>query len=192
VDTFGGRLAVAGNDVIFVARGSQLEAIRQNGLTILSSNGDQHLQPVRVVERVAELEPVDLVLVTVKLWDTEDVARTLRPLVDRGAAVLSLQNGVDKDDILRKYLPAESVIGGVCYIATTIAVAGIIRHTELSSVSYSGSTTGSTRYAHKSCWRPVRGQRSMPICQYPSRNSSGKSLSFWLDSRALLPLRARF
>ncbi|SFD52386.1 2-dehydropantoate 2-reductase [Bosea sp. CRIB-10] len=125
---FGGRLAASGSDVTFVARGAHLAAMRDDGLRIVSPLGDLHLPQVKLAETVAELGPVDLVLVGVKLWDTEQVAASLAPIAEHGAAIISLQNGVQKDDILRRYVPAGSVMGGVCYIAATIAGPGIINH----------------------------------------------------------------
>jgi len=125
---FGGRLAAAGTDVTFIARGAHLEAIRRHGLRIQSPRGDAHIADAKAVATIAEAGPVDLVLVGVKLWDTEAIAPTLRPLAEAGAAILSLQNGVQKDEILRRHLPAEAVMGGVCYIAATIAEPGVIAH----------------------------------------------------------------
>lgn len=125
---FGGRLAAAGNDVTFVARGAHLHALRHSGLTLLSPLGDLHLPSVGAVESIAHLPPVDLVLLAVKLWDTDAVAEQLPPLVAQGAAVLSLQNGVEKDLTLRNHLPAESLLGGLCYISAAIEGPGAIRH----------------------------------------------------------------
>jgi 2-dehydropantoate 2-reductase len=76
-----------------------------------------------------ELDSPDLVILAVKLWDTQSVAAELAPIASQGAAILSLQNGVDKDDVLRRYVPAESVLGGCCYISASIAEPGVIRHT---------------------------------------------------------------
>jgi 2-dehydropantoate 2-reductase len=126
---FGGRLAAAGNDVTFVARGAHLDAIRRNGLKIVSSRGDLQLADVRAVETIAEAGPADLAIIGVKLWDTESIAPGLRPLAERGTAIVSLQNGVQKDDVLRKHVPADAVMGGLCYIAATIAEPGVIAHT---------------------------------------------------------------
>lgn len=125
---FGAKLAKGGSTVTFVARGPHFNAIQQNGLTVLSSLGDIHLTPAHVVSSVAEVGPVDLVLVAVKLWDTDEVARSLRPLTDKGAAVLSLQNGVFKDSTLRSQLPSESILGGACYISAAISSPGVIQH----------------------------------------------------------------
>src|SRR5277367_1404790 len=108
---FGARLAAGGNAVTFVARGQHLEAIQRNGLTIRSSRGDLHLDNVHVVDSVRKIDAVDLILIAVKLWDTEEVTPALRPLAEGGAAILSLQNGVEKDDVLRRFLPSDSILG---------------------------------------------------------------------------------
>lgn len=126
---FGGRLAAAGTDVSFVTRGAHLAAMRRNGLKIISPAGDTHIPHVHVVETIDGISEADLILIGVKLWDLEAAAASLAPLVKRGAAVISFQNGVQKDDILRKYVPGAAVMGGVCYIAASIAEPGVIRHT---------------------------------------------------------------
>ena len=127
---FGGRLAKVGEDVRFVARGAHLEAMRRDGLTIENEpQGDIHVDKVRASADPGELGPADLVIVSVKLWDTEDAARAIKPIVGPDTAVLSLQNGVIKDDILRGVFPASQVMGGVAYVATHIARPGVIHQT---------------------------------------------------------------
>ncbi|HEV2675018.1 MAG TPA: 2-dehydropantoate 2-reductase [Aliidongia sp.] len=123
---FGGRLAAAGSEVTFIARGAHLAAIRQHGLRLVSPRGDALIMPAKAVETIDEAGPVDLVIVGVKLWDTEEVAHSLVSVAAQGAAILSLQNGVQKDEILRRSLPAEAVLGGVCYIAAAIAEPGVV------------------------------------------------------------------
>jgi 2-dehydropantoate 2-reductase len=125
---FGARLAAAGNEVTFVARGRHLAAIKEGGLTVRSPLGDLRVPGEAAVPSVADVKDADVVLVAVKLWDTEDVARQLRPLAEAGAAVVSLQNGVEKDDVLRACLPAGSVMGGVSYIAASIEEPGVVVH----------------------------------------------------------------
>jgi 2-dehydropantoate 2-reductase len=125
---FGGRLAAAGSDVTFVARGAHLAAMRKDGLRIKSPKGDMHLPSVKAVESIGDIPSADLVIVGVKLWDTEQVARSLAPLAKGGAAILSFQNGVQKDDVFRKHVPSDAVLGGVCYIAAAIEKPGVIAH----------------------------------------------------------------
>jgi 2-dehydropantoate 2-reductase len=125
---FGARLAAAGCDVAFIARGRQLEAIRERGLRIESPREDLHLTKLHVTDTPAEIGATDIVLFGVKLWDTASAAQAIKPLVSGQTAVVSFQNGVVKDDILRDVLGPDSVIGGVCYIAATIGEPGVIRH----------------------------------------------------------------
>ncbi|MEU4096669.1 2-dehydropantoate 2-reductase [Streptomyces sp. NPDC026673] len=126
---FGTRLAEAGNEVTFVARGRHLEAIRANGgLVVRSPLGEFRAPSDRFVPALADVGPADVVLVAVKLWDTEDVAVGLRDLAAAGARVISLQNGVQKDTVLREHLPPRTVWGGVCYISAAIEEPGVIAH----------------------------------------------------------------
>lgn len=126
---FGARLANAGHDVSFVARGRQLAAIRENGLRVESPRGNLHLRKVSVTDNPADIGGADIVMFGVKLWDTVSAAEAIKPLVGEQTAVVSFQNSVVKDDILRQVLGAGHVIGGACYIAATIAEPGLIRHT---------------------------------------------------------------
>jgi 2-dehydropantoate 2-reductase len=151
---FGGRLAHAGYDVGFVARGAHHEAIRRAGLTLESeAQGDIRIPKVRVTDDPATLGPVDLVIVSVKLWDTEAAARAIAPIVGPQTGVLSLQNGVVKDDILRSIFPAEQVMGGVGYVATHIARPGVIHQTgtmqRIVLGEYDGRTSERARFLHE-------------------------------------------
>lgn len=124
----GAKLASTGCDVVFIARGAQYDAIRRNGLKLESPLGDIDIASANVTDDVSGIGRADFAIVGVKLWDTEQAARLLVPIAERGGAVISFQNGVQKDDILGTYLPAHSVVGGVCYIASAIVRPGVIRH----------------------------------------------------------------
>lgn len=127
---YGGRLAHAGYDISFVARGSHMAAMREHGLTIENEpQGDIHIPRVQVTDDPATIGVADLVLIAVKLWDTEAAARAVRPLVGPKTAVVSLQNGVIKDDILRRAFGEAAVMGGVGYVATYISRPGVIHQT---------------------------------------------------------------
>jgi len=125
----GARLAQVGCDVSFVARGAHLAAMREHGLTLESTLGNAHLPKVRVTDDPGSLGPVDLVVIAVKLWDTEAAAQAVKPLIGPETAVLSLQNGVVKDDILRRHFGEQAVMGGVGYVATHVARPGVIHQT---------------------------------------------------------------
>ena len=126
---FGARLAAAGNDVAFIARGAHLAAMRANGLVVRSTRGDLHLTDITATDDPNTLAPADLVLIGVKLWDTEAAATAVQPLVRPGAAVVSFQNGIEKDDVLARILGREAVIGGTAQISVVIAGPGVIAHT---------------------------------------------------------------
>jgi 2-dehydropantoate 2-reductase len=128
---FGAQLAAHGEDVVFLARGEHMAAMRSNGLTILSDLAPVHINGVHVTDSVAGLGRLDLALMTVKLWDTERMAEELAAQLDERSTVISLQNGVTKDDLLRQYLPAERLVGGACYISAAIKSPGVIQHNGL-------------------------------------------------------------
>jgi 2-dehydropantoate 2-reductase len=140
---FGAKLAQGGADVGFVARGAHLAAMRENGLRIESKLGDIHLTQVRASDDPAALGPADYVLICVKLWDTETAARAVAPIVGPETAVISLQNGVTKDDILRQILGDKAVMGGLCYIGSALAAPGVIRHTGVMQKMVFGEYDGS-------------------------------------------------
>ena len=126
---FGGRLAAAGHDVVFFARGPHLAALRERGLKIESVKGDLQLPKVNVTDDPKTVAPVDIVLFAVKLWDTEQAGTLIRPIVNAGTRVITLQNGVDAVERLQPVLGADNVVGGAAYIATVIAAPGVIVHT---------------------------------------------------------------
>lgn len=126
---FGGRLAAAGEDVTFIARGAHLAAIRDTGLRVESANGDFHVHPARVTDDPATVGSVDVLLFAVKLFDTEAAAEFARPLVGPATTVVNLQNGVESEAITADILGSDRVMGGVAYIAAVIAEPGLVRQT---------------------------------------------------------------
>src|SRR5690606_2714836 len=92
---FGGRLAAAGEDVTFIARGAHLAAMQASGLDIRSPKGDVHIPAVKATDDPSTIGPVDVVIFTVKLYDVESSARLLKPLIGPDTVVLTLQNGVE-------------------------------------------------------------------------------------------------
>ena len=126
---FGARLAQAGCDVGFVARGAHLAALRERGLRVSSELGDVTLPAVRAAADPRELGTPDWAFVCVKLWDTDAAVAALAPALGPDSAVVSFQNGVQKDDVLRAAFGPGRVVGGVAYISAGIAEPGVIRHT---------------------------------------------------------------
>ena len=126
---FGARLAAAGHDVFFIARGAHRDAIAKSGLTIESLLGDLHLPKPNVTDDPAKVGPVDIVLFAVKLWDTEKAAEQARPLVGENTRVITLQNGVDSVERIAPILGIEQTIGGLASISASIVAPGVIKHT---------------------------------------------------------------
>jgi 2-dehydropantoate 2-reductase len=126
---FGARMAAAGHDVSFIARGAHLKAIRDKGLMVQSVHGDLHLPKPNVTDDPAAVGPVDIVLFAVKLWDTEKAAELSRPLIGRGTCLITTQNGIDSVERIASVIGAEHVAMGVTQIATVIGAPGVISHT---------------------------------------------------------------
>jgi 2-dehydropantoate 2-reductase len=126
---FGARLARGGADVFFIARGAHLQAMQERGLSIEGTEQSFHLPKVNAASDPAEVGPVDLVLFCVKLWDSELAARLISPVVVSDTVVISLQNGVQKDDLLVSKFGANRVMGGVAYMATNVSRPGVIAQT---------------------------------------------------------------
>lgn len=153
---FGARLAAAGEDVHFIARGTHLKAIREKGLTVESANGNLHLHPVKVTDDPAAIGPVDIVIFAVKLWDTEKSGEACKPLLGPDTAVISFLNGVDSEDRLIPILGRKHVMGGVTYVATTIGAPGVIKHTGTIARLIFGELDGKPS---------ARGERFLEACK---------------------------
>jgi 2-dehydropantoate 2-reductase len=126
---FGARLAAAGHDVSFIARGAHLSAIRTQGLRVESTLGGIHIRNAKATSEPREVGAVDIVLFAVKLWDTEVAAAAARPLVGASTRVVTLQNGVDSVERLQPILGADQVVGGTTHLASVISAPGVIAHT---------------------------------------------------------------
>jgi len=126
---FGARMAAAGHDVAFIARGAHLEAIRRDGIKLESQLGDLDLQNLNATDDPSQIGVVDVVLFAVKLWDTERAGEAARPLVGPDTRVITLQNGVDSVERLSPILGENAVIGGSTHVVARVAQPGVIRHT---------------------------------------------------------------
>ena len=128
---FGARLAQAGEDVHFLARGAHLAAMREHGLRVRSVLGDYDLSSTgtHATDNPAGIGPSQVVLFTVKSYDTESAAALLPPMLGPDSVVISLQNGIDNEEKLAAAIGAEHVAGGAAYIFAGIAEPGVIRHT---------------------------------------------------------------
>ena len=126
---FGGRLAAAGADVAFLARGAHLAALRTHGLRIDSPNGNLHLPHVNATDAAASVGAVDAVFFAVKRYDTDSAVPLLPPLIGPDTVVIPFQNGVDAADALIPVVGRAHVACGVAYITAVVSEPGVIRHT---------------------------------------------------------------
>jgi 2-dehydropantoate 2-reductase len=126
---FGARLAQAGHDVAFVARGRHLLAMKERGLEVRSALGDVRLPRPVATDDPAAMGWFDVVLFAVKLWDTESAAAAIKPLLAAGGVVIPFQNGVESIERVGAVVGAAQVMGGVAYIAAKISEPGVIAHT---------------------------------------------------------------
>jgi 2-dehydropantoate 2-reductase len=125
---FGGRLAQAGEDVVFIARGDHLKAMVTHGLRVDSVKGDFVLKPVKATDDPAKAGIVDVILVGVKAWQVTNAAEAMRPMVGPETFVLPLQNGLEAPTQLAAVLGDQHVLGGLCGLSTYIVGPGHIRH----------------------------------------------------------------
>ena len=151
---FGARLCKGGADVHFIARGAHLAAMRREGLRIEGPE-PMHVAKVNATDDPAEVGVVDFVLLGVKLWDTEEALKQVRPMVGSSTTLISFQNGVLKDQYLKAEYDASQVMGGVGYVATTIDRPGVIRQTGPMQRLLFGEFDGS---------RSERGQALLDAC----------------------------
>jgi len=121
---FGGVLASGGEDVMFMARGSHLDAMKKEGLRVISPGGVMLVPPERCAGSPAEIGPVDVVFFCVKSYDTERTAPALGPLLKASTVIISLQNGIDNEEKLQRLLPDHVIFGGVAYIYSAISRPG--------------------------------------------------------------------
>jgi len=125
---YGGRLAQAGHDTTFITRGEHLRAIRAGGLSLKGPAGDAVVAGARATDNPAEVAPVDVVLFCVKLYDTEDAARAIAPLLSKGGVCITLQNGVDGPQRIGAVVGADRVMGGLAFVSALIESPGVIRY----------------------------------------------------------------
>jgi 2-dehydropantoate 2-reductase len=170
---FGGRLAQAGEDVIFIARGEHLQAIRQNGLRVDSTLGDFVISPAQAADSPAEVGVVDVVLVAVKSWQVPETAEAMKPMVGPETIILPLENGVDAPDQLAAVLGVEHVLGGLCRISVFIAAPGHIKHVAIQPHIAFGELNG-------------RPSERVEVLRQAFARAQGMAVAVPLDIRAAL------
>lgn len=152
---YGVRLAAAGEEVYFIARGAHFKAIKGNGLQVKSQNGDFHIHPTQVTDDPTSIGPVDVVMITVKLYDTVSAAEGCKSLINSHTSVVSFQNGVTAIDTLQTFIGSQSVWGGTTYILSEVTEPGLITHMGTSARlvfgELSGLLTPRLRAFHAAC-----------------------------------------
>jgi 2-dehydropantoate 2-reductase len=125
---FGGKLAKAGYDVTFLARGEHLKQIKINGLTVKSILGDFHVDDVKATDKIQDIEIADFIILGVKAWQIKDISAELKSIVKGNSTILPLQNGVLAIDELKEHINEDNIIGGLCRIISKIESPGVISH----------------------------------------------------------------
>lgn len=125
---FGGRLAESGLNVSFLVRANRAKQLTNSGLVIKSPFGDLTLRP-QIVQDVKEIKGCDLVILSVKNYQLVGALTQIKPLVDLGAKVLPLLNGVEHFELLEKEFGPDNVLGGLCKLISTVDTEGVIHHT---------------------------------------------------------------
>src|SRR5262249_62188246 len=124
---FGAQLARAKEEVIFVARGAHLDAIRSHGLRIETPGGDQVIYPAEATDDPAQILDADVILLGVKAWQVPEAAEAIRPILGPKTFVVPLQNGVEAPSQLIAALGSEHVVGGLCGTLSWVTAPGRIR-----------------------------------------------------------------
>jgi 2-dehydropantoate 2-reductase len=140
---FGGRLAEAGQEVHFIARGQHLAAIREQGLRVSSIDGDFLIERPHATDDPSSPGPVDLVLLGVKAWQVPQAAQAMRPLVGGHTLIVPLQNGVEAPEQLAAALGASHVLGGLCRLLVYLVGPGQVRHAGVAPYLAFGELDGS-------------------------------------------------
>ncbi len=123
---YGGLLSQKGQEVIFIARGAHLQAMRAKGLHVKSVHGDFLVSPAQATADPAEVGPVDLILFTTKTYHTDVAAQAIKPLVGKETVVVPLQNGIDAAERIGAYVGREHLVGGVTWLSAAIEAPGVI------------------------------------------------------------------
>lgn len=125
---FGGRLAKAGYDVTFVARGAHLETLRTRGLTVKSILEDFHIAKIKATENITDIDKPDLIIPCTKAWQIKEIRKDIKKILHPESIILPLQNGISAADELAEEINTSHIIGGLCRIISKIEAPGIINH----------------------------------------------------------------
>jgi 2-dehydropantoate 2-reductase len=145
---FGAKLAAAGHEVAFIARGKHLAALQESGLKVTSPNGDLNIRQAQFSAETQEVGKVELILFCVKSYDTETAAEAIKPMVSDKTTILSLQNGIDNPAKLAQFYSADKILPAVVYVGAQISAPGVIRHSNGGRIIFGqmdGAVGGATK-----------------------------------------------
>lgn len=125
---FGGALARAGEDVTFIARGEQLQAMRDHGLQVYSIHGNFLVNPVQVTDNPEQVGVVDLILFSVKAYDAAAAMQLIKPIIGPETGVIPVLNGIEHVAAMQAALGEEHVLGGLSFVSAHKSAPGVIRH----------------------------------------------------------------
>ena len=199
---FGALLARAGGDVTFIARGANLQALQEHGLTVQSVNGDFTLPVVQACADPAGMPEADFVLFCVKTYGAADAAALLQPMVGPNTILLTLQNGVDTPTDLQQAFGRGTVLAGITRIGSTLVEPGVIEQPTRDRGIEFGSLDAQGDAAPRTGAYPAGGRRHPcgGVAGHPKESVGGnwcssaplpvsppsrvfRPTSFWLGSR---------
>lgn len=162
---YGAKLAEAGHDVSFIVR-SAYSTIREQGLNVESVDGDIYLPHAKVYRTAADCGPVDLVVVCWKTFYNDQLAGSMPHLLKEGTQVISLQNGMGNAEELSKYLPAEDVFVGLCFVCCMMETPGITRHLEGGDIQFAPYCGTDTGYEQACAYAEMFGKAGLRTTAY--------------------------
>ena len=171
---YGAKLQQAGEDVVLCVRGENLRVMRERGLEVQSYKGDFKIA-VKATDRPADFAPYDLVLFAVKSYDTEASAKQLVDCLAPDGIIMTIQNGVENEEILCRYFPRSAVMGGNSRVGADLIAPGVVMHTALGIIEF-GELDGSEspralRLAELFKHAGIFGELTTPSAPYRSRRS---------------------
>lgn len=169
----GARLLAGGHEVVFIARGRSLEALRERGLRCYSVQGDLHLPRVRVTDNPHDAGAVDAVILTVKLYDLDAAAVEFGPLLGPDTLVVPLQNGIDASDRLTNAIGAACVLKGLVHVVSHLVEPGVVQHSSPFCRLVLGELDG------RSSPRCEALARTLANCGFDARTSPAIDAELW-------------
>ena len=145
---YGAQMLRAGMDVSFLVRGNHLSAFKEKGLNVKSYKGDFNVRPF-ASDNPVEIGACDLILFCVKSFDSESVGRFIKPMVGPSTVIISLQNGVENEEILGDLYGLDKGGAGVAFISSRIERPGELVHTASGDITFGELCGGSSHRAEE-------------------------------------------